>query len=92
MVILLEKDGFFSIHHQSIQTLSIEMFKFLNGLSPPVMNKVFQVKPSAPYFLRDKNELYNKNPETVIYGTESTSFLALKIWSIVSQEIKMANL
>ena len=68
--------------------LAIEMFKFLNGLSPPIVNKVFQVKQSATYSLRDKNELYNKNPETVTYGTESISFLASKIWSIVSQEIK----
>ena len=68
--------------------LAIEMFKFLNGLSPPIVNKVFQVKQSATYSLRDKNELYNKNPETVTYGTESISFLASKIWSIVPQEIK----
>ena len=68
--------------------LAIEMFKFLNGLSPPIVNKVFQVKQSDTYSLRDKNELYNKNPETVTYGTESISFLASKIWSIVSQEIK----
>ena len=81
-------DSSFSIQHKNIQPLPIEIFKFLNGLSPQVMNEVFQVKSPAPYYLRDKNELYNKNPKTVAYGTESVSFMTPKIWSIVPQELK----
>ena len=52
------------------------------------MNEVFQAKPSVPYSLRDKNEIYSRNPKTVTYGTETISFLAPKIWSIVLPEIK----
>ena len=54
---------------EKVRTLTIEIFKFLSGLSPPIMNEVFQVKPSILHFLRDNNELYNKNPKTVTYGT-----------------------
>ena len=85
---LLEKDSSFSIHHRNIQTLAIWIFKFLNGPSPQIMNEVFQVKSPAPYYLRDKNELYSRNPKTVAYGTESVSFMAPKIWSIVPQKLK----
>ena len=73
---LLEKDGSFSIHHRNIQRLAIEILKFLNVLSSPTTNEVFQVNPSAPYSLRDENELYYRNLKTVMYGTESISFSA----------------
>ena len=41
---LLEKDDSFSLHHRKIQSLANEIFKFLNGLYPQIMNEVFQVK------------------------------------------------
>ena len=44
---LLEKDSSFSIYRKIIQTLATEIFKFLNGLSPQIMNEVY---------LMDKNE------------------------------------
>ena len=55
----------FSIHHRNIQTLAIEILKFLNGLSPQIMNEVFQFKWSAPYYWTDKNELHSTNPKLV---------------------------
>ena len=83
---LLEKDGSLSIHYRNIQTLANAVFKVLNDISPPIMNEVSQVKPSAPYSLRHRNELSIKSSKMVTYGTESVSFLTSKILSIVYQE------
>ena len=89
---LLEKDSSFSVYYRIIQTLAIEIFKFLNGLCPQIMNEVFQVKSLAPHYLRDKSELYSKNPKTVTYETESVSFMTPKIWSIVLQKLKKLSI
>ena len=35
-----------------------------------------------------RNGLYTRNPKTVIYGTETISFLSPKIWSLIPQNIK----
>ena len=85
---LLEKDGTFSIHLRNIQSLAIEIYKFVNGLSPEIMNSVFHLTENNQYSLRNVYELYSRNPRTVKYGTETISYLAPKIWSIVPQTIK----
>ena len=35
------KDNSFSIHERNIESLAIEIYKFLNGLSPSFLNNVF---------------------------------------------------
>ena len=85
---LLERDKTFSIHHKNIQSLAIEIYKFVNGLSPEIMNSVFNLKENNRYSLRNVYELYSRNPRTVKYGTETISYLAPKVWSIVPQPIK----
>ena len=85
---LLDKDGSFSIHHRNIQSLAVEIYKFFHGLSPSIMSQVFKLNSPLPYHLRNSNELYSRNPKTVRYGTETISFLAPKIWSIVPSDLE----
>ena len=45
---LLNKDNSVSIHIRNIQRLVIEMFRFYNGLSPPLMSNMFKLKAENP--------------------------------------------
>ena len=35
---LLDKDGSFTIHHRNVQSLAIEIYKYLHGLSPAILS------------------------------------------------------
>ena len=87
---LLMKGNSFSIHERNIQSLAIEIYKFLNGLSPSFLNSVFHKNISNSYDLRNHKELYSRNPKTVRYGTETVSYIAPKTWSKVPETIKMS--
>ena len=41
---LLERDKTFSIHHKNVQSLAIEIYKFVNDLFPEIMDSVFNLK------------------------------------------------
>ena len=44
---LLEGDKKFSTHRKNIQSLSIEIYNFLNGLSPDMFNNMFHLKKTT---------------------------------------------
>ena len=85
---LLDKDGSFTIHQRNVQSLAIEIYKYLHGLFPAILSEVFKVNETIPYDSRMHNELYARNPKTVRYGTETISFLSPKICSLIPQNIK----
>ena len=50
------------IHERNIQSLAKEIYKFLNGLSPGFPSNVFHKNCSNSYALRNRQELYSRNP------------------------------
>ena len=48
---LLERDNSVSIHHKSLQTLAVEMFKVHHETSPEIIQEVFLVKKQGNYSL-----------------------------------------
>ena len=75
---MLEKDNSVTIHHRNIKILATETYKFLQGLSPPLMNEIF-VERNNNYSLRGNNVLTRRRVNSVRYATETVSFLAPKI-------------
>ena len=73
------KDNSFSIHKRNIQSLAIEIYKLLNGLSPSFLNNVFHKNIPNSYDLRNHKELYSRNLKTVRCGTKTVSYIAPKI-------------
>ena len=88
---LLDKDASFSVHHRNIQTLEIEIYKHINGLSPSIMWEVFKIYRILPYNLKIQNDFSSRVPKTVKYGTETISLLAPKVWALVPGKLKQCS-
>ena len=64
----LDKDSSFTIPQKNVQSLAIGIYEYLDVLYLAMLSEVFKVNVTIPYDLRMRNELYARNPKTVIYG------------------------
>ena len=85
---LLNKNNSVSIHIRNMQKLAIEMFRFYNGLSPPLMSNMFKLKAENSYNLGQISEFSRPMVKSVYHGTESISHLGPKIWDILPENLK----
>ena len=74
--------------NRNIQRLAIEMLRFYNGLSPPLMNNIFKLKAENSYNLRQASEFFRPMVKNVYHRTESISYLGPKIWDILPEKLK----
>ena len=63
------------------------MFQVRNNVAPEIMKGLFVPKIS-PYDLGNNNSFKRRRVNSVWHGTESVSYLGLKIWDRVLNEIK----
>ena len=85
---LLVKVGYVSIHHQNLQKLAVEIFKVSRGLSPEIVNELFQFREQIPYELRQRSYFQIPWLLSVFSGTESLRFIGQNIWALMSNEMK----
>ena len=76
-----------SVHQNNIHFLMIEVYRFLNGLSPPIMDDIFRLRENR-YNLRNFRLLECHNVKTSIYGTETVTYKSSQLWNLVPPEIK----
>ena len=88
---LLEKDNSVSIHYRNIQALAIEMYKVANGMSPEIMNEIFQLREKSHYNLRYTSESIISPIHSVCHGSESLSCLGRKIWELIPPVIRQID-
>ena len=78
-----------TIHQYCIQSLVTEIYKFLNNLSPDVMNKVFTLR-EIPYQLRNPNIFLTDNPRKSRFGLDTVTYRSSQIWAILPENMRQS--
>ena len=84
---LLEKDKSFTIHHQNIQILCIEMYKIVNNGSNEGITELLNRSVDA-YRGRSERDFIIPRVQTEQYGKNSFRYLGPKIWNSLPIEIR----
>ena len=82
---LLQKDGSFIIHGRNIQTMAVELYKVVHGLSPEFLKEWLPLQECNSNCTISPFNSWNVC--TVNYGVETISSLGPKIWSIIPNDI-----
>ena len=85
---LLNIDKSVTLHQRNLQYLLIEIYKVKKGISPTIMDEIFQFFENPVYELRSGVHLPSRNSRTVFFRTESIMNLGAKLWNVVPQNIK----
>ena len=78
-----------TIHQSNLESLAKEIYKFLNGLLPPIMHDAFMIRNNK-YNLRNFHCLYSTYKRTAKYGTETVTYRRSQIWKLVPEKTKNA--
>ena len=68
-----------------MECLAKEIYKFLNGLSPPIMNGAFMIRNNN-YNLRNFQCLHSTNKRTAKCGTETVTYRGPQLWNVVPEK------
>ena len=86
---LLVKDKTFTIHHQNIQSLAIEIRKAMNNLPGGNLREFF-IRNNYNYNLRSRSELTVPSIN-VFKGQNSISYFDSVIWNLIPAELREIN-
>ena len=84
---LLENANEKSVYQKWIEFLLIEVYKYLNGLSPDIMNTIFKLRQNT-YNLRNFHAFESQNYRTKKFGLHSIVYKASQLWKDVPEEVR----
>ena len=77
--VLFENANEKPVHQKSIELLMIEVYKYLNGLSPDIMSDILNLRENT-YNLRNVHIFESQNPRTKKFGLDSITYIASQLW------------
>ena len=83
----LRSSGDISIHQRCINSLLTEVYKYIHGPSPEIMNKVFSTTANI-YNTRQLNVFETYIPTSNRYGLNSIPYKANKPWNLLPENLK----
>ena len=88
---LLQKDKSVSVHMKNLQYLATEIFNVKSGLSPIIINEVFNFQENERYNLRSGAQLASKNVHIAHFDNDTISSLEPILWKLIPHKIKHAS-
>ena len=85
---ILTENNLKIIHHKNLEFLAIEIYKFQNGLPPPIMNDIFYSRQNI-YNLQKFQELFTSTKNTVNFATETISYRCSQLWNLIPSNRKL---
>ena len=67
----------------------IEVYKYLNGHSPDIMNDIFKLRENT-YNLRNFHIFQTENPRSLKYGLDAIPYRSSQLWKQVPIDIREA--
>ena len=87
----VNSDNSVAVHQKNLQVLVTEIYQVRNGIAPEIMKDIFELQNPSYNLRLSCNQLRRENKNTVHYGLQSVRYLGLKIWELVSNNIKYSN-
>ena len=84
---LLRSSGDISIHQRCINSLLTEVYKYVHGLSPEIMNEVSSTRANI-YNTRQFNVFEAHIPTPNRYGLNSKPYKANQLWNLLPENLR----
>ena len=75
------------VNQKCIKLLTIEVYKYLNGLPSGIMSDIFKLREKT-YILRNFHIFESQNPRRKKFSLDSIAYRTSHLWKNVPEEIK----